>query len=124
MGIDYSPVLGIGVNQDDITYDVLTEDAKQVVRNSYNNYFCGDPTENEDVYAEWFEENVHEYELFDQLGLDCYFGNLFSGWYGKRGVKVSLEDLVRGENAVLIAKLAFLKVVNLKPKLFHDVLIS
>ena len=124
MGIDYSPVLGVGVNQEDITYEVLTEGAKQVIRNIYINDFCGEPTDDETVYSEWFEENIYEYDLFYQLGLDCCYGNLFSGWYGKRGVSVSLEDLVRGENAVLISETAFKKVVNLKPELFHEVLVS
>lgn len=128
MSIDYSPVLGVGVNQEEITYDNLTEKGKDIIRKIYlevrsdlDAFGCD---KSDEVISEWFDENVFEYDLFYELGLDEYEGNLFAGWYGNRGVHISVYDLLNGEDVAGKAKEEFLSIVNLEPKVFYGVLVS
>lgn len=128
MGVDYSPVLGVGVDQEDIKFDVLTEKGKNIIRCIYKDarsdldeFGCDDSDE---ALSDWFDDNVCECDLFYELGLTEYTGNLFAGWYGSRGVPVNVYDLLNGEDVASKAKEEFLSIVNLEPKIFYGVLVS
>lgn len=128
MGVGYSPVLGVGVDQDEITFNTLTEFGKNIIRGIFKDQRrdldefgcdCSDST-----VSEWFDENIHEHDLYYELGLTEYTGNLFSGWYGERGVPVSVYKLLDGEDVGEQAKVLFASIVNLEPKVFYGVLVS
>lgn len=140
MGIDYSPVLGVGVDSSEITYESLTDFAKKellelFIDNGYMEGKFGDYYDDELIWSnvpqddleveleEFFECHSADYDFIYDLGLTEYEGNLYSGWEGYRGVGINLnietikEDV---EKAVQEVK----KVVNLEPVLFTGVLVS
>lgn len=140
MGIDYSPVLGVGVDSSEITYENLTEFAKKelielfvdegYMEGKFGEYYDDEmiwsnvpKDELENELKDFFECHSVDYDFIYGLGLTEYEGNLYSGWEGYRGVGVKLnietikEDV---ENAVQ----EFKKVVNLEPELFTGVLVS
>lgn len=140
MGIDYSPVVGVGVDFDEITYDSLTDFAKKellelfiatgFMQGKFGEY-CDDEAiwsnvpkdELEDELKEFFECNSEDYDFLHDLGLTELSGNLYSGWKDKIGVGIDLSiDTIKQE--VEEATEAFKKVVNLEPQLFVGVLVS
>lgn len=139
MGIDYSPVLGVGVDQEEITYQVLTEFAKNELLEMFKDYGSMEihfeelyddelgwskvPKEDlesalEDFYA---EVKFGEGFLYD-LGLTELEGNYYSGWYGNVGVGISL-NIDGMKEQVESAVNEFKKVVNLEPEIFTGVLV-
>lgn len=140
MGIDYSPVVGVGVDFDEITYDSLTDFAKKellelfidagFMQGKFGEYYDDETIwsnvpkdELEDELKEFFECNSEDYDFLHNLRLTELSGNLYSGWKDKIGVSVDLSiDTIKQE--VEEATEAFKKVVNLEPQLFVGVLVS
>lgn len=140
MGIDYSPVLGVGVDSSEITYENLTEFAKKELLELFidNGYMEGKFGEYYDDESCW--DNVPQEELlqeledfYDQvkdnddflynLGLCEREANYYSGWFGHIGVGINLNIETIKED-VEKAVQEFKKVVNLEPVLFNGVLVS
>ena len=129
MSINYTSVIGVGVAEDVITYQALTEQSKNIVKAAYLDSLPeektydedGDRISNEDLLddvdlEEWFSENIYEYELFYELGLENNTGNYFTGEKGYRGVEVDLNN-IEG------CKVEFRKIVNLEPEVFNGVVV-
>lgn len=114
MSVNYTSVVGVGVMEDELDYTSLTEQSKKLIKDIYYNDFCGDG--NEEDIADWFSENIGEYELWYELGLEKNTGNYFTGETGYRGVEVNLNDMES-------AKEEFRKIVNLEPEVFNGVLV-
>lgn len=140
MGVDYSVAIGVGVDDSEITYETITEFAKQELLEIFkdNGYMEGKfgeyyddelgwskvpKDELEDALEEYYEEVKHGEDFLYGLGLTEIEANFYSGWCGYRGVGINLnietikEDV---DNAVQ----EFKKVVNLEPVLFTGVLVS
>ena len=113
MSVNYISKVGVGVPEDDITYNNLTEYGKSIVKDIISDYEL--EVDEEDLNG-WFSENVGEYDIFDILGLQVNTGNYFTGEEGYRGVDVNLNNPEP-------AKEEFKKVVNLEPKIFNGVLV-
>ena len=129
MSINYTSVVGVGVMEDEITYQSLTQHGKNIIEDIYL-----DSLSEEDIYdeegerisnktlledvdlIEWFSENIGECDLWYELGLESNTGNYFSGEKGYRGVDVDLTNIDS-------AKEEFRKVVNLEPEVFNGVLV-
>ena len=101
MSVNYTSVIGVGVAEDDITYRSLTEQSKNIVKAVYLDSLTEEETYDENGYRltdehlldavdleEWFSENIGEYDLFYELGLEKNTGNYFSGEKGYRGIEV------------------------------------
>lgn len=129
MSINYTSVIGVGVAEDDITYQTLTEQSKNIVKAVYLDSLSEEETcdedgnriSNEDLLdavdlEEWFSENIHEYDLFYELGLENNTGNYFSGETGYRGIEVDLNN-IEG------CKAEFRKILDLEPEVFNGVLV-
>lgn len=129
MSINYTSVIGVGVEEDDITYQALTEQSKSIVKAAYLDSLPeeetydedGDRISNEDLLddvdlEEWFSENIYEYDLFYELGLENNTGNYFTGEKGYRGIEVDLNN-IEG------CKAEFRKIVDLEPEVFNGVLV-
>ena len=129
MSINYTSVIGVGVAEDVITYQALTEQSKNIVKAAYLDSLPeeetydedGDRISNEDLLddvdlEEWFSENIYEYDLFYELGLENNTGNYFTGEKGYRGVEVDLNN-IEG------CKAEFRKIVDLEPEVFNGVLV-
>ena len=129
MSINYTSVIGVGVAEDDITYQALTEQSKNIIKAAYLDSLPeektydedGDRISNEDLLAdvdlkEWFLENIYEYDLFYELGLENNTGNYFTGEKGYRGIEVDLNN-IEG------CKAEFRKIVDLEPEVFNGVLV-
>lgn len=129
MSINYTSVIGVGVAEDTITYCSLTEQSKNIVKAVYLDSLTeeetydedGDRISNEDLLngvdlEEWFSENIYEYDLFYELGLENNTGNYFSGETGYRGIEVNLNN-IEG------CKAAFREIVDLEPEVFNGVLV-
>lgn len=140
MGIDYSVAIGVGVDDDKITYDSLTDYAKQELLEMFKDNGCmeskfGEYYDNvlgwskvpqaelEYELQEYYEEVKHGEDFLYDLGLTEYEGSLFAGWYGYRGVGINLNIYTIKED-VEKAVQEFKKVVNLEPELFSGVLVS
>ena len=113
MSINYTSVVGVGVMEDEITYESLTQYGKNIVLNIISD--CDLEVDEEDL-PEWFLENVYEYEIHYSLALLKNTGNYFTGEKGYRGVSVDLNNVDK-------AKEEFRKVVNLEPEVFNGVLV-
>lgn len=124
MSISYYPVLGVGVPDEDIKFNSLTEYTKSLLKELLEDL---EQYEDEDALNEALEELYEDIKdgedfLYD-LGLDEYEGNLFSGWIGHRGVGVELNiDTIKEDVEKAVQK--FKKLVNLEPELFYGVLVS
>lgn len=129
MSINYTSVIGVGVEEEAITYRSLTEQSKNIVKAVYLDSLTEEETYNEngdrisnehlsdDVdLEEWFSENTYEYDLFYELGLENTTGNYFSGETGYRGIEVDLNN-IEG------CKAEFRKIVDLEPEVFNGVLV-
>ena len=129
MSINYTSVIGVGVAEDVITYQALTEQSKNIVKAAYLDSLPeeetydedGDRISNEDLLddvdlEEWFSENIYGYDLFYELGLEKNTGNYFTGEKGYRGIEVDLNN-IEG------CKAEFRKIVNLEPEVFNGVLV-
>ena len=128
MSVNYTSVVGVGVMEDELDYTSLTEESKKLIKYIYldslseeETYEDGERISNEDLLKEvdlieWFSNNVGEYELWYELGLENVTGNYFTGEKGYRGVDVDLNNIES-------AKDAFRKVVNLEPEVFNGVLV-
>ena len=127
MSVNYTSVIGVGVAEDDITYQTLTEQSKNIVKAVYLDSLPeeetydedGDRISNEDLLddvdlEEWFSENIGEYDLFYELGLEKNTGNYYSGEKGYRGIEVDLNN-IEG------CKAEFRKIVDLEPEVFNGV---
>lgn len=113
MSINYTSVIGVGVPEEDITYQSLTDYSKKIVQDVYSNDYCGDGS---DDLNEWFLKNAHDYDIWYVFGLEKVTGNYFTGESGYRGVSVDLNNIQE-------AKDRFKKVVSLEPEVFNDVLV-
>lgn len=113
MSINYTSVVGVGIMEDEITYQSLTQHGKNIVLDIINDYDL--EVADEDL-PEWFSENIGEYDIYYALGLESNTGNYFSGETGYRGVDVDLTSIDK-------AKEEFRKVVNLEPEVFNGVLV-
>ena len=129
MSINYTSVIGVGVAEEDITYKSLTDQSKKIVQDSYIDSLCpedlcdedGERISDSDLIKdvdlnEWFLNNINEYDLWYELGLEQNTGNYFTGEMGYRGVSVDL-------NNIQDAKDRFKEVVSLEPEVFNDVLV-
>ena len=140
MGIDYSPVLGVGVDISEITYENLTEFAKKellemFIDNGYMEGKFGDYYDDELIWSnvpkddleaalkEYYEEVKIDEDFLYDLGLCEREANYYSGWYGRMGVGINLNIETIKED-VEKAVQEFQKVVNLEPVLFTGVLVS
>ena len=113
MSINYTSVIGVGVEEDEITYQSLTQHGKNIILDVISKY---DLEVDEECLPEWFSDNIDEYDLFYELGLETNTGNYFSGETGYRGVDVDLNNIEQ-------AKQEFRKVVDLEPEVFNGVLV-
>ena len=128
MSVNYTSVVGVGVMEDDLDYTSLTEQSKKLIQDIYidslseeETYEDGERISNEDLLkdvdlVDWFLNNIGEYELWYELGLEKNTGNYFTGEKGYRGVSVDLNNIES-------AKEEFRKIVNLEPKVFNGVLV-
>lgn len=130
MSVNYTSVIGVGVKEEDITYQSLTEKSKDIIKaiylyslsceEKYDTFYeerIPDEQLLEDVdLIEWFTNNINEYDILYELGLETCTGNYFSGETGYRGVDVDLNNIES-------AKEEFRKIVNLEPEVFNDVLV-
>ena len=129
MSVNYTSVIGVGVAEDDITYRSLTEQSKSIIKSAYLDSLTeeetydenGDRISDEDLLAdvdleEWFSENIGEYDLWYEIGLETNTGNYFSGETGYRGIEVDLNN-IEG------CKDEFRKIVDLEPEVFNGVLV-
>ena len=128
MSINYTSVIGVGVMEDELDYTSLTEQSKKLIQDIYidslseeETYEDGERISNEDLLkdvdlVEWFLNNIGEYELWYELGLEKNTGNYFTGDKGYRGVDVDLNNIES-------AKEEFRKIVNLEHKVFNGVLV-
>ena len=128
MSINYTSVVGVGVMEDELDYTSLTEQSKKLIKDIYidslseeESYEDGERISNEDLLkdvdlVEWFLNNIGEYELWYELGLEKNTGNYFTGDKGYRGVYVGLNNIES-------AKEEFRKIVNLEPDVFNGVLV-
>lgn len=140
MGIDYSPVLGVGVYSSKITYENLTEFAKKellemFIDNGYMEDKFGDYYDDELIWSnvpkddlgaalkEYYEEVKMDEDFLYDLGLCEREADYYSGWYGHIGVGINLNIETIKED-VEKAVQEFQKVVNLEPVLFTGVLVS
>lgn len=88
-------------------YNSINEDGERISDN--------DLIEDADL-DEWFFDNIGEYDLWCELGLDANTGNYFTGEKGFLGVDVDLNNIQE-------AKDKFKKIVDLEPEVFNDVLV-
>ena len=128
MSINYTSVIGVGVMEDELDYTSLTEQSKKLIQDIYidslseeETYEDGERISNEDLLkdvdlVEWFLNNIGEYELWYELGLEKNTGNYFTGEKCYRGVDVDLNNIES-------AKDEFRKIVNLEPEVFNGVLV-
>ena len=128
MSVNYTSVVGVGVMEDKLDYASLTEGSKNLIKDIYldslseeETYEYGERISNEDLLKEvdlieWFSNNIGEYELWYELGLEKNTGNYFTGEKGYRGVSVDLNNIES-------AKEEFRKVINLEPEVFNGVLV-
>ena len=129
MSISYTSVIGVGVAEDGITYRSLTEQSKNIIKVVYLDSLTEEETydENGDRISdeqlldavdleEWFSENIGEYDLWYELGLENNTGNNLSGETGYRGIEVDLNN-IEG------CKAEFRKIVDLEPEVFNGVLV-
>ena len=128
MSVNYTSVVGVGVMEDELDYTSLTEQSKKLIQDIYidslseeETYEDGERISNEDLLkdvdlVEWFLNNIGEYELWYELGLEKNTGNYFTGDKGYRGVDVDLNNIES-------AKEGFRKIVNLEPEVFNGVLV-
>ena len=128
MSINYTSVIGVGVMEDELDYTSLTEQSKNLIKSIYLDslsqesfYEDGERISNEDLLKdvdldEWFSNNIGEYDLWYELGLEKNTGNYFTGEKGYRGVDVDL-------NSIESAKEEFRKIVNLEPEVFNGILV-
>ena len=129
MSINYTSVVGVGVMEDELDYTSLTEDSNNLIKDIYLDSLSeeetydedGERISNEDLLKdvdldEWFSNNIGEYELWYELGLEKNTGNYFTGEKGYRGVDVDLNNIES-------AKDEFRKIVNLEPEVFNGVLV-
>lgn len=140
MGIYYSVAIGVGVDNDEITYNTLTDYAKKALlvlykdnghmEKQFSEYYDDEQLwdlvpedELKEALSDFFDDGANEYAFMYDIGLSEYEGNLYSGWIGYRGVGINLniETIKQDvENAIQ----EFKKVVNLEPVLFSGVLVS
>ena len=113
MSVNYTSVIGVGVAEEDITYKALTDYSKKIVQDIYSDDYCGDGS---DDLNEWFLNNIGEYDLWYELGLEKVTGNYFTGEKGYRGVSVDFNNIQE-------AKDRFKKVISLEPEVFNGVLV-
>lgn len=113
MGINYTSVIGVGVEEDEINFTSLTQYAKNIILDIISDYDL--EVEEEDL-PDWFSENIGEYDLWYYLSLEQNTGNYFTGEKGYRGVAVDLNNIEE-------AKERFKKVVDLEPQVFNGVLV-
>lgn len=113
MSVNYTSVIGVGVMEDEITYQSLTQHGKNIVLDIISD--C-DLEVDEEGLSEWFSDNVEEYDIWYALGLLKNTGNYFSGEKGYRGISVDLNNIDK-------AKEEFRKVVDLEPEVFNGVLV-
>ena len=128
MSVNYTSVVGVGVMEDELDYTSLTEQSKELIQDIYfdslseeETYEDGERISNEGLLkdvdlVEWFLNNIGEYELWYELGLEKNTGNYFTGDKGYRGVDVDLNNIES-------AKEEFRKIVNLEPEVFNGVLV-
>ena len=129
MSVNYTSVVGVGVMEDKLDYASLTEESKKLIQDIYIDSLSeeetydedGERVSNEDLLKEvdldeWFSNNIGEYDLWYELGLQENTGNYFTGEKGYRGVSVDLNNIES-------AKEEFRKVINLEPEVFNGVLV-
>lgn len=129
MSINYTSVIGVGVAEEDITYKSLTDQSKKIVQDVYIDSLSQEDFYDEDGERisdsdlikdvdldEWFLDNIGEYDLWCELGLNENTGNYFTGEKGFLGVDVDLNNIQE-------AKDRFKKIVDLEPEVFNGVLV-
>lgn len=135
MSVNYSAVVLIGVDYDDLTFQSLTDEAKEMVREDARQYsnaaytIDGDDLRitNQDEVDQACEEEAEE--LFNEnkleichewFGFDATIGNYFSGEIHYVGVEIALKQEGNYEDEIE----QILKYVQLKPSLHKGVLVS
>ena len=129
MSVNYTSVIGVGVMEDELDYTSLTEQSKKLIQDIYIDSLSeeetydedGERISNEDLLKDvdlddWFSNNIYEYDLWYELGLQENTGNYFTGEKGYRGVSVDLNNIES-------AKEDFRKIVDLEPEVFNGVLV-
>ena len=141
MGIDYTAVLGVGVDYDDITFETLTESALKVLQSWFRDSqgfhklegeFFDDELDYSDIPDDVYRKTLEDYfyevcwggDFLYDLGLTAMTGSYYSGEMDEVGVRISLGDLDNIQGEVTKAKEIFNKIINLEPSVFHGVLIS
>jgi hypothetical protein len=134
MSVNYSAVVLIGVDYDNLTYEELTDAAKEMVRedvreasksmyeiNEYLTIINQDEVEKEWEAAaeELFNDNKLEI-CHEWFGFNGVIGNYFSGLIDYVGIEVILDQNRNYEKEVD----QVMKYVKLKPDLHHGVLVS
>lgn len=134
MSVNYSSVVLIGVDYDDLTYQTLTEEAKEMVREDAKQYsntmylIDGDNLtiiNQDEVECAWEDEaeelfNENKLEICHEwFGFDGTIGNYFSGEILYVGVEVALHP-----NRTYVQEIEqVMKYVQLKPELHNGVLV-
>ena len=122
MGIDYRVVQVVGVDYDKLTFENMTEEAKQMVRENYQWFVDNKDLDqlDDDGLSEWFEEDYHKTEFItEDLGFETC-GNGFSGdmWFAGVPFEVSLGNT---QSSIDEAVKLFKKYFNLEPDIQTDI---
>lgn len=134
MSVNYSAVVLIGVDYDDLTFQALTDEAKEMIREDARQYsnaaymIDGDDlriTNQDEVEKAWEEEaeelfNENKLEICHEwFGFDATIGNYFSGEIHYVGVEVVLKSDATYDREIE----QVMKYVDLKPELHNGVLV-
>ena len=122
MGIDYRVVQVVGVDYDKLTFENMTEEAKQMVRENYQWFVDNKDLDqlDDDGLSEWFEEDYHKTEFItEDLGFNTC-GNGYSGdmWFAGVPFEVSLGNT---QSSIDEAVKLFKKYFNLEPDIQTDI---
>ena len=115
MGWSAKPVLGVGVDHEDITLQSLTKEALILLTAD-----CCEYRDVEDI-EDYFEDN--KFDFLYNIGLSAQTGSLVQGWYEYCGVPISITNLDDRNNEYVDAIILFEKFVNIKPVLFSGCMI-
>ena len=122
MGIDYRVVQVVGVDYDKLTFENMTEGAKQLVRENYQWFVDNKDLDqlDDDGLSGWFEEDYHKTEFItEDLGFNTC-GNGYSGdmWFAGVPFEVSLGNT---QSSIDEAVKLFKKYFNLEPVIQTDI---
>ena len=110
MGWSAKPILGVGVDHEEITLQSLTKEALTLLTAD-----CCKYEDVEDVEG-YFDDN--KFDFLHDIGLSARTGSLVHGWDEYCGVPISITNLDDRNAEYKDAINLFAKFINIKPTLF------